>query len=107
MIIIAIFVTIIVVAIVRSIGSEGAAAISSAQDSASPIKELAANVVAKRSQVSGWNKTVTQYFATFEFGDGQRLELYLWGSAFGLLAEGDRGMLRYQGERFLGFRRQI
>ncbi len=107
MVIVAIFFTIIVVVIVSSIGSAGAAAISRAQDSASPVVELAAKVVTKRTQQSGYQNSPTRYYATFEFADGQRLELYLKGSEFGMLAEGDRGTLRYQAERYLGFNRQV
>ena len=39
----------------------------------------------------------------FEFESGDRLELMVDGSEYGLLAEGDCGMLSFQGTRYLGF----
>lgn len=47
----------------------------------------------------------TTYYATFQFESGDRLELHIPGSQFGYLVEGDRGMLTFQGTRFLGFER--
>ncbi len=34
------------------------------------------------------------------------MELYLSGHEFGLLVEGDKGKLSFQGTRYLGFERQ-
>ena len=45
------------------------------------------------------------YFVTFEFDSGDRMELQMDGSDFGLLIEGDKGKLTFQGTRFLGFER--
>lgn len=53
------------------------------------------------------HSTSTTYYATFEFESGDRLELQLSGSEFGLLAEGDRGILTFQGTRYLGFQRAV
>ncbi|MFB6366075.1 DUF2500 domain-containing protein [Paenibacillus elgii] len=63
-------------------------------------------VVAKRTQVSGGSgdsSAFTNYFATFEFEDGGRVELPLKGPQYGLLVEGDFGELTYQGTRFIDF----
>ncbi len=49
--------------------------------------------------------TSTQYFATFELEQGERLEFQISGRESGLLAEGDAGELTYQGTRYQGFRR--
>ena len=82
-----------------------------AQDSASPRLTVDASVVAKRTQVGtnrGANNTTmryTDYFATFQFESGDRLELEIDGSDYGLLVEGDRGRLTFQGRRYLGFER--
>ncbi len=38
---------------------------------------------------------------------GDRMELRLSGSEYGMLAEGDRGQLSFQGTRYLGFERRI
>ena len=47
----------------------------------------------------------TNYFATFQVESGDRLELELSGSEYGLLVEGDKGKLTFQGRRFLNFER--
>ena len=72
-------------------------------------------VVTKRTDVSrrrhrGANghhhhHTSTTYYATFEFESGDRMELQLEGFEYGLLVEGDKGKLSFQGTRFLGFER--
>lgn len=46
------------------------------------------------------------YFATFEFESGDRLELQVPSNEFGLIVEGDRGRLTFQGTRYLGFERR-
>ena len=45
------------------------------------------------------------YYATFEFESGDRMELAMSGSEYGLLVEGDRGQLTFQGSRYLSFDR--
>lgn len=45
----------------------------------------------------------TRYYVTFEFESGDQLELKVDGSEYGLLAEGDNGMLSFQDTRYLGF----
>ena len=72
-------------------------------------------VVTKRTDVSrrrhrGANghhhhHTSTTYYATFEFESGDRMELQLEGFEYGLLVEGDKGKLSFQGTRYLGFER--
>lgn len=47
----------------------------------------------------------TYYFVTFEAESGDRFELAVYGSEYGLLAEGDHGRLTFQGTRFLAFDR--
>lgn len=47
----------------------------------------------------------THYYVTFEVESGDRMELGMDGPAFGMLAEGDRGKLTFQGTRYLGFQR--
>ena len=74
-----------------------------ARDRASPRLTVQARVVAKRAQV--WNP-YTDYYATFEVGSGDRMELSLDGEDFGLLAEGDSGELTFQGGKFLSFERR-
>ena len=49
--------------------------------------------------------TSTTYYATFQVESGDRMELRLAGNEYGLLVEGDKGKLSFQGTRFLGFER--
>ena len=72
-------------------------------------------VVSKRTNVSrhrhaGENhmsSTSTSYYVTFQVESGDRMELHLSGSQYGLIVEGDRGLLTFQGTRFLNFERQF
>ena len=47
------------------------------------------------------------YYITFEVESGDRMELRVQRSEFGLLVVGDVGVLSFQGTRFLGFERKI
>lgn len=79
----------------------------------SPRLTVSAVVVAKRTNVTrhsngdntGLHHTSTTYYATFQVESGDRMELQLAGNEYGLLVEGDRGKLSFQGTRFLGFER--
>ena len=68
--------------------------------------------IGKRTKVSGGGGTgevhsgsSTWYGATFQFADGSRRELDLSGRDYGLLAEGDRGMLTWRDTVFKGLDR--
>ena len=83
----------------------------------SPRLTVPATVVAKRTNVSshhhhshngtgmGHTTHSSTYYVTFQVESGDRMELQLAGHEFGLLVEGDRGMLSFQGTRYLGFQR--
>ena len=82
----------------------------------SPRLTVEAVVVEKRMQVRRRNtgnrshmnyRTYTDYYATFQFESGDRLELKLADSEAGLIVEGDKGKLTFQGTRFLSFQRSI
>ena len=81
------------------------------RNNAQPVLASPAHVVAKRTEVSGWNsstsrgRTSTYYYVTFELESGSRLEFWVEGEEFGLLVEGDHGVLTHQGTRYLGFQR--
>lgn len=47
--------------------------------------------------------TTTTYYATFQVESGDRMEFVVPDGAYGQLAEGDRGLLTFQGTRYLGF----
>ena len=83
----------------------------------SPRLTVPAVVVAKRTNVSHHNHntgvnnhhhhhTSTSYYVTFQVESGDRMELHMSGSEYGMLIEGDAGMLSFQGTRYLGFERQ-
>ncbi|WP_338030915.1 DUF2500 domain-containing protein [Fervidibacillus halotolerans] len=55
---------------------------------------------------SSFNSSSTSYFVTFEFESGDRKEFKLSGKDYGMLAEGDFGMLTFKGTRYLGFERK-
>lgn len=80
----------------------------------SPRLTVEAKVVAKRTNHTRHSgerhhmaHTTTTYFVTFEVESGDRMELRLQGHEYGLIVEGDRGELTFQGTRFLGFARKI
>lgn len=82
----------------------------------SPRLTVEATVVEKRMEVRRRNtgnrrhmnyRTYTDYYATFQFESGDRLELELPDGDAGLIVEGDRGRLTFQGTRFLAFQREI
>jgi hypothetical protein len=74
---------------------------------ASPLLSREAQIVGKRQNVRGGSETstTTSYYLTFEFTDGSRKEFGVTGEEYGLLAEGDRGMLQSQGTWYKGFNR--
>jgi hypothetical protein len=66
-------------------------------------------VVSKRTQVRGGGNnshTRTMYFVTFQVESGDRMELMVHGSEYGMLAEGDFGELIFQGTRYHDFTRR-
>lgn len=98
---------IIIASLVRSIGQWN-------KNNHSPRLTVPATVVAKRMDIShhhhgdgaaAHSYTDTDYYATFQVESGDRFELSLPGREYGLIVEGDRGKLSFQGTRFLGFER--
>lgn len=81
----------------------------------SPRLTVPAVVVTKRTNVTrrsggGVNghhhhRTSTSYYVTFEVESGDRMEFQMTGPEYGLLVEGDKGKLSFQGTRYLGFAR--
>ena len=53
-----------------------------------------------------YTSTSTSYYVTFQVESGDRMELGMSGNEFGLLSEGDKGKLTFQGTRYLGFERE-
>ena len=73
------------------------------ENSKQPDFSVPAQVLAKRIAVSG---TITYYYVTFEMESGERREFDVSGREFGMLAEGDHGILSCQGTWYKGFVRQ-
>lgn len=83
----------------------------------SPRLTVEAVIVTKRTEVShhvhhnsgavpGHHTTTsTSCYVTFQVESGDRMELSVSGWEYGLLAEGDRGRLTFQGTRYLSFER--
>lgn len=99
-----------IVAVVRGIGQWN-------KNNNSPRLTVEATVVAKRTNVSrhhhhngashmGHTSTSTTYYVTFQVASGDRMELHMDGYEYGMLVEGDRGDLSFQGTRYLGFARK-
>lgn len=99
------------------ISSAAARARENRKNDASPRLTVPASVVAKRTQVgatyhhnaatnTGDTYYNTKYFVTFQFESGDRTELPVSPGEYGMLVEGDRGRLSFQGTRYLGFARQ-
>lgn len=79
----------------------------------SPRLTVSAEIVAKRTNVSHHHSagehhhhhTSTTYYVTFQVESGDRMEFHVHGHEYGMLIEGDRGNLTFQGTRYLGFER--
>lgn len=52
------------------------------------------------------NTRSTTYYVTFQVASGDRMEFVVTGGEYGMLVEGDKGQLSFQGTRYLGFQRQ-
>lgn len=86
------------------------------QNNHSPRLTVPAVIVAKRTNVTRHHHsgagghhhhhTSTSYYVTFQFGGGDRIELLVSGSEYGMLVEGDQGDLSFQGTRYLSFVRK-
>lgn len=67
---------------------------------------VTARVIAKRMPSLG--RAGSDYFVTFELESGERIELNVSGSQYGLCMEGDDGILKHkEGKTFVSFERII
>ena len=94
---------IIIVTIVRGIGQWN-------KNNHSPRFTVPATVVSKRTNVLHHHHDhhthhSTNYYVTFQVDSGDRMELHMTGQEYGMLVEGDKGYLTFQGTRYLGFER--
>ena len=87
----------------------------------SPRLTVSARIVAKRQNTTHNNQpnagdisvahgfhtiSSTSYYVTFQVDSGDRMELSVSGSEYGVLAEGDKAQLKFQGTRYLTFDRE-
>ena len=101
-----IFVAIMIIAIPAGIamGKKANKEVYGDSESADPITEKTVKIVSRRSIPHPANQAVTVNMATFEMANGARVELAVKDAAiYGVMVEGDRGTLRYQGKRFISF----
>lgn len=80
-----------------------------------PILNVDAKIVSKRSNTSRnshnnnghhHSSSSTSYYVTFEVQSGDRMEFKVSGKEYGMLIEGDKGNLIFQGTRYHGFDRE-
>lgn len=81
-----------------------------------PILNVDVEVVAKRAHTSRHHhnhnghrhtSSSTTYYVTFQVQSGDRIELRVPAKEYGLIVEGDRGNLVFQGTRYHAFDREI
>ena len=94
---------IFIVTIIRGIGQWN-------KNNNSPRLTVPASVVSKRMNVSHHHHDhhthhSTSYYVTFQLDSGDRMELHMTGQEYGMLVEGDKGNLTFQGTRYLSFER--
>ena len=84
------------------------------KNNASPVLSVTAVAVAKRMNVThhhhSANDTMmtnsnTYYYVTFQVESGDRMELPVPAGEYGMIVEGDKGKLTFQGTRFHSFQR--
>ena len=99
----------IIVSVVKGVGTWS-------KNNASPRLTVSAEVVVKRTDVTHHShghggdadfhmSSSTWYYVTFQVESGDQMEFSVSGAEYGMLAEGDRGELTFQGTRYLSFER--
>lgn len=78
--------------------------IHTAKDKTKPVIPTRAKVISKRVHIWG-EHSYTNYYATFEFENGERMEFSIPHNQAGYLVEGDSGILSFQGSLFVKFER--
>ena len=82
------------------------------QDNQSPVLTVEAEVIAKRCDIrhrhhhrNSHYASMSWYYVTFQVENGDRMEFQVQDTEYGLLVEGDKGKLTFQGSRYQGFER--
>ncbi|CAM3568015.1 MULTISPECIES: DUF2500 domain-containing protein [Paenibacillus] len=91
--------------------SAGKGILQWSQNNRQPLLTVDSKIVSKRTEVKHTHhtdeamssRTRTTYYLTFEVESGDRMEFVVNGEEFGMCAEGDEGLLRFQGTRYYSF----
>ena len=69
-------------------------------------EEKNAKIIARRTTPHPLNQAVMINMVVFELANGSRVELAIKDpNTYGVMVEGDRGTLKYQGKKFVSFER--
>lgn len=80
-----------------------------ASNKSKPIETVPARIIGKRPHTwggSGDSSAHTSYYVTFELQNGERIEMPVMDSFYGMHVEGDVGMLTHQGTHMMSFERE-
>jgi hypothetical protein len=80
-----------------------------ASNKAKPVETVPARVISKRTHTwggAGDSSAHTSYYITFELESGERIEMPVNGSFYGVHVEGDVGILTHQGTHMISFERE-
>lgn len=110
-----VFVLVAVVVVAGVLFTFGSMAVRAGRYAVATPQNTRATCVAKRTDVSrhaslatagaGSSWSSTYYYATFETDDHNRFELEMDGRQYGMLAEGDRGIVTWRDTVFQAFNR--
>lgn len=110
-----VFLTIIITIIMQLVGKGK----EYRRNNKSPILNVEAEVIAKRFDTRRHRHNSTEnnmmntyssynlYYITFQVESGDRMEFEVNGQEYGMLIEHDKGKLKFQGTRYLGFERNV
>ena len=81
------------------------------QKQESPRVTAFATVISKRTSIiylsdTDHHHTSRRYFVTFTIANGDQMEFCVSGPEYGILNEDDKGLLSFQGTRYLEFERE-
>jgi hypothetical protein len=74
-----------------------------------PVETVPARIIGKRPHTwggAGDSSAHTSYYVTFELENGERMEIPVNDSFYGMHVEGDTGMLTHQGTQMMSFERE-
>ncbi len=108
-----IFFTVFAVIVISMIINTSKKTLEWQSNNVAEVQVVDGQVVTKRSDVSHYNSgnghhnSSTTYYVTFQYNNGDRVELKVKSSDYGMLVEKDIGVLKFQGTRYLSFERNI